>query len=104
MPALVWRIMPARSISRCETICASAGFSFMVGRKYWLIRILVRSLLGCPEWPRTVGNGGYKGKRAARPLVLHRRMPSHFTRQPGENNARAGLQAQREQDQRPDRG
>src|ERR1700689_2594797 len=26
--------MPARSISRCETICASAGFSLRVGRKY----------------------------------------------------------------------
>src|SRR6266550_3252641 len=46
MPALVWRTRPARSISRCETICASAGFSFRVGRKYWLIRILVRSWLG----------------------------------------------------------
>src|SRR5215813_12589833 len=39
MPALVWRISPARSIRRCETICASEGFSFMVGRKYWLIRM-----------------------------------------------------------------
>src|SRR5436190_1063885 len=39
MPALVWRTRPARSISRCETICASEGFSFMVGRKYWLIRM-----------------------------------------------------------------
>src|SRR5262249_59512261 len=46
MPALVWRMRPARSIRRCETICASAGFSFMVGRKYWLIRILVWSSLG----------------------------------------------------------
>src|SRR6267142_6002029 len=46
MPALVWRTRPARSIRRCETICASAGFSFRVGRKYWLIRILGRSSLG----------------------------------------------------------
>src|SRR5271168_4297376 len=34
MPALDWRIMPARSISRCETICASFGFSRSSGRKY----------------------------------------------------------------------
>src|SRR3954463_9947879 len=39
MPALVCRTRPARSISRCETISASAGFSFKVGRKYWLIRM-----------------------------------------------------------------
>src|SRR3954463_16655040 len=39
MPALVCRTKPARSISRCETICASEGFSFRVGRKYWLIRM-----------------------------------------------------------------
>ena len=32
MPAEACWIMPARSISRCETICASAGVSLMVGR------------------------------------------------------------------------
>src|SRR4030095_8909913 len=37
MPALVCLTRPARSITRCETICASEGVSFMVGRKYWLI-------------------------------------------------------------------
>src|SRR5688572_11117026 len=42
MPALAWRTMPARSISRCETISASAGFSRRVGRKNWDERI----------WPR----------------------------------------------------
>src|SRR5260221_531424 len=31
MPAAVWRTMPARSIRRCETICASAGVSRRVG-------------------------------------------------------------------------
>src|SRR5215467_114328 len=39
MPALDWRIIPARSISRCETICASLGFSRSSGRKYSLRRI-----------------------------------------------------------------
>src|SRR5215218_9318196 len=33
MPAASCRIMPARSISRCETISASFGFSFRIGRK-----------------------------------------------------------------------
>ena len=33
MPAEVCRTRPARSISRCEAICASAGVSFMVGMK-----------------------------------------------------------------------
>src|SRR5215472_17592413 len=39
MPALDCRIIPARSISRCETICASLGFSRNRGRKYWESRI-----------------------------------------------------------------
>src|SRR6516162_9635180 len=39
MPALDWRIIPARSISRCETICASLGFSRKTGRKYLESRI-----------------------------------------------------------------
>src|SRR5262249_28698539 len=33
MPAASWRIIPARSISRCEAISASFGFSFRMGRK-----------------------------------------------------------------------
>src|SRR5215813_12779722 len=33
MPAASCRIIPARSISRCETISASFGFSFRMGRK-----------------------------------------------------------------------
>src|SRR5208282_6275864 len=40
MPEADCRTMPARSISRCETICASLGFSFSSGRKYWDRRIL----------------------------------------------------------------
>src|SRR5579864_3409935 len=36
MPALDWRIMPAWSIRRCETISASLGSSRKTGRKYWL--------------------------------------------------------------------
>src|ERR1700722_511336 len=39
MPADVWRTRPARSISRCEAICASAGVSLMVGMKAWGRRI-----------------------------------------------------------------
>src|SRR5215212_713432 len=34
--------MPARSIRRCETICASLGFSRKSGRKYWDRRITTR--------------------------------------------------------------
>src|SRR5580698_2766084 len=33
MPAASCRIMPARSIRRCETISASFGFSLRIGRK-----------------------------------------------------------------------
>jgi len=33
MPAASWRIMPARSISRCETISASFGVSRKIGMK-----------------------------------------------------------------------
>ena len=39
MPAEVCRTSPARSISRCEAICASAGVSFSVGMKPWDRRI-----------------------------------------------------------------
>src|SRR5205807_4194997 len=42
MPAEDWRIMPARSISRCETICASLGFSRISGKKYWERRMAPR--------------------------------------------------------------
>src|SRR4051812_17772327 len=34
MPAASWRSMPARNISRCDTISASFGVSFRMGRKY----------------------------------------------------------------------
>src|SRR3990167_4524387 len=104
MPALVWRTRPARSIRRCDTICASAGFSFMVGRKYWLIRMLNRSLLGaswvaadCREqalqrqtWPRLAGFA--QGNASTLSATTG-----------GEKHARADFQAEREQDQRPDR-
>src|ERR1700686_4124827 len=33
MPAASCRIMPARSIRRCDTISASLGFSFRIGRR-----------------------------------------------------------------------
>src|SRR3569832_2838621 len=33
MPAASWRSIPARSISRCDTISASFGFSLRMGRK-----------------------------------------------------------------------
>src|SRR5271155_240045 len=33
MPAASWRTMPARSISRCETISASFGVSRRIGKK-----------------------------------------------------------------------
>ncbi len=46
MPAEVCRTSPARSISRCEAICASAGVSFSVGTKLWERRIAVWSILG----------------------------------------------------------
>src|SRR5579862_9844862 len=58
MPALVWRTSPARSIRRCETICASAGFSLRVGRKYWLIRMA-----------RNVGSEDCHGKPGLSPAV-----------------------------------
>src|SRR6516165_3472058 len=54
MPALVCRTRPARSMRRWEAICASAGFSFNVGRKYWLIRMA-----------RNVGKAGFNSKPSA---------------------------------------
>src|SRR5579864_6649613 len=56
MPALDCRIMPARSISRCEAICASLGFSRISGRKYWERRIAPRPR----HWRR-------QSRQAARP-------------------------------------
>jgi hypothetical protein len=51
MPAASCRIMPARSISRCETISASFGFSFRMGRKNRDNRMatLEESATGCSE-------------------------------------------------------
>ena len=42
-PGLAWRIMPARSISRWLAICASAGVSRRIGRKYLVRRIAAGS-------------------------------------------------------------
>src|SRR5690348_16748546 len=67
MPALVWRIRPARSISRCETICASEGVSFRVGRKYWLIRMAA----DCRE------QAVQRQTKPVSRLVLHRSIPAH---------------------------
>src|SRR5205807_6009171 len=61
MPALDCRIIPARSISRCETICASLGFSRNNGRKYSESRIEPHPKLGC----RTLGNTGEPVHRGA---------------------------------------
>src|SRR5258708_6593763 len=90
MPAEVWRTRPARSIRRCETICASAGFSFMVGRKYWLIRILVRSLLGCLRVAADCRKRGFQ--RQTRGFVLHGRTIAYsdFPSSRPEREARSG--------------
>ncbi len=53
MPADDWRIIPARSISRCETICASDGVSFNVGRNYWDKRMAENPNVAGPERART---------------------------------------------------
>src|SRR6185436_6818434 len=93
MPALVCRTRPARSISRCETICASEGFSFMVGRKYWLIRMAA----DCRERALQRQTGAVPAGFA--------QVPARTLRQAtGENsNARTTLQAQRKQDDGADR-
>src|ERR1044072_5286304 len=44
MPAEAWRTIPARSMSWCEAICASAGTSFSVGRKNRVLRMVRRTL------------------------------------------------------------
>src|SRR4028119_2127680 len=67
MPAEGWRTMPARSISRCEAICASAGVSLRVGRK-------ARDRRNADSWKqhwvgrRTVGGGAplRQGSRVGR--------------------------------------
>src|SRR5690242_3928124 len=72
MPALVCRIMPARSMRRWEAICASAGVSFSVGRKArdrrkadsWEERSFSSPFR--PELPRR-GWGRHGRKRQSRP-------------------------------------
>src|SRR5882724_5983855 len=94
MPALVWRIRPARSISRCETICASEGVSFSVGRKYWLIRMAA----DCRE--RAVQRQTKVVFRAGFAQVGARTLRQST----GEtDHARTTLQAEREQDDGADR-
>src|SRR5271166_198377 len=61
MPALDWRIIPARSIRRCETICASLGFSRSNGRKYSERRIEPHPWVG----RRTLGKTREPVHRAA---------------------------------------
>src|SRR5258708_30249378 len=93
MPALVCRTSPARSIRRCETICASAGFSLSVGRKYWLIRMAA----DCREQPL---------QRQTEPILAgFAQVDARTLRQStGETaNARATVQTEREQDNGTDR-
>src|SRR5258708_11933352 len=93
MPALVCRTSPARSIRRCETICASAGFSLSVGRKYWLIRMAA----DCREQPL---------QRQTEPILAgFAQVNARTLRQStGETaNARATVQTKREQDNGADR-
>src|SRR5713226_6238931 len=93
MPALVCRISPARSIRRWETICASAGFSFSVGRKYWLIRMAA----DCREQPL---------QRQTEPIPAgFAQVDARTLRQStGETaNARTTVQTEREQDNGTDR-
>src|ERR1700759_4056181 len=98
MPALVWRISPARSISRCETICASEGFSFMVGRKYWLIRMAA----DCREQPLQRQTEAYSGwfctGRCPHTATTKRAQSTGETA-----NARATVQTERKQDERAHR-
>src|SRR5215510_5267138 len=78
MPAASCRIMPARSISRCETISASFGFSFRMGRKNRDNRMGFgsrgfggngrRSQTGLPG--KTQGRGAGNGPETARFLVF----------------------------------
>src|SRR5215471_20361067 len=98
MPALVCRISPARSIRRWETICASEGFSFMVGRKYWLIRMAA----DCREQPLQRQTEAYSG------WFCTGRCPHTATTEGtidgGTANARATVQTERKQDERAHRG
>src|SRR5271165_522886 len=70
MPALDCRIIPARSISRCETIWASLGFSRNKGRKYSESRIepnpgVGRRTLGKTRGPvhRAAGGASVQSRR-----------------------------------------
>src|SRR5690348_12075828 len=69
MPALDCRIMPARSIRRWETICASLGFSRSVGMKNWDRRI---TILLNGETRATLGKAGSRGNSGALVCVLWR--------------------------------
>src|SRR6516225_2404202 len=62
MPALDCRIIPARSINRCETIWASLGFSRNKGRKYSESRIEPHPWVG----RRTLGKTQEPVHRACR--------------------------------------
>src|SRR5271167_901184 len=61
MPAPIWRISPALTISLCEIASASAGGCFSVGRRYSERRVIGRSAQSCSERHRaytTVGRIG----------------------------------------------
>src|SRR5438128_562442 len=49
MPAPIWRIRPARTISLCEIASASAGGCFSVGRRYSDRRVIGQSGRSRPE-------------------------------------------------------
>src|SRR6516162_4669600 len=79
MPAASCLIMPARSIRRCETISASFGFSFRMGRKNRDSRMetLEESVRGCSETglgTKTQGRERGKAANAARFLSFFRRL------------------------------
>src|SRR3954471_15146945 len=88
MPVLVCRTRPARSISRCETISASAGVSFSVGRKYWLIRMAA----DCRERAVQRQTCARSGWLCTGPC------PHTASIDGGDRNARTTLQTEREQD------
>src|SRR3954453_4612965 len=56
--------MPARSIRRCETICASLGFSRKSGRKYWDRRIATRQFAAGVRGALQSSSGGAAKKPA----------------------------------------
>src|ERR1700686_5082600 len=61
--------MPAGSISRCETICASLGFSRISGRKYWVRRMAPRP--GRRRSLVTVRRAKYQPAKKPRDPVRH---------------------------------